>query len=80
MPEWTAEAACTELPPEQLDIFYSAGRESAAQAKAVCAACPVQQSVCASYGDRVSPGWGVFGGRTPAERRRQREARSEVAA
>jgi WhiB family redox-sensing transcriptional regulator len=79
MPEWTEMATCAELPPEDLIIFYPESQAAADAARAICNVCPVRRP-CAAYGDLISPAFGVFGGMTPTERKRRRDALKRVAA
>lgn len=66
---WTADAACKGEPT---DLFFPPrGRGSAydvAQAKAICAACPVSAE-CLAYAYRNGERAGIWGGLTPNERR-----------
>ena len=68
---WHLDAACTEVDPE---IFYpldldpdSAG---VADAKRICAVCPVRAECLADVmaGEDPARRWGISGGTTPAER------------
>jgi WhiB family redox-sensing transcriptional regulator len=63
---WERRAACRGLDPT---IFYPVSEEDAVEAKAVCAACGVQET-CLEYalGERERDG--VWGGATERERRR----------
>jgi WhiB family redox-sensing transcriptional regulator len=63
---WERQAACRGLDPT---IFYPVSEEEAAEAKAVCTMCPVQE-LCLEYalGERERDG--VWGGATEKERRR----------
>lgn len=77
-PPWTELAACGE-PGVDPALFYSEPEDEAplakrAAAKSICARCPVTAE-CGDYGDRVSPAFGIFAGRTVNERKRAREAR-----
>lgn len=83
--DWRDRAACRD---QDVELFFPVseqgpGARQVAEAKAVCARCPVQ-SVCLA--DSVDRGieFGVFGGMTETERRpllRERSGRSvEVAA
>lgn len=63
---WEDDAACRGASPAP---FFPEQGQTAAQAKEVCARCPVrQQCLAANLGERE----GVWGGTTPAERRRIR--------
>lgn len=48
-----------------------------AQARAVCARCPVREA-CADLGDRISDDQGMWGGLDPDQRRARRRARQEA--
>jgi WhiB family redox-sensing transcriptional regulator len=74
--EWTDRAVCRDEDPE---LFFPGGMEGPAllqiaEAKAVCARCPVRAE-CLEYALRELP-YGVAGGLTEDERRtaRQRSA------
>lgn len=69
-PTWHRLAACRGRDPEE---FYPTRGENAqtAQAKAVCASCPVDERCLADHLDETA---GIFGGTTPAERRLLRRA------
>lgn len=73
---WRAEAACRGLDTE---VFFPLTDEEAAEAKAVCATCPVRE-LCLEYALITRQDDGVWGGLTEAERRRLRRRRREVAA
>ena len=69
---WRERAACGGADPE---LFYPVGtgapaRELVAEAKQVCAGCPVRQWCLADAMASEDPAlrWGVVGGLTPAER------------
>jgi WhiB family redox-sensing transcriptional regulator len=67
---WLDQAACRDLPPGR--FFPDSGEHSkAAEAKAVCAACPVQ-GPCRDLAVKATSGLdadhGIFGGTLPAER------------
>ncbi|MFF0144916.1 MULTISPECIES: WhiB family transcriptional regulator [Amycolatopsis] len=68
---WLARAACQDEDPE---LFFpisdvGPGARQVAQAKAVCARCPVRQA-CLSYALDNGLSNGVFGGTTELERRK----------
>jgi WhiB family redox-sensing transcriptional regulator len=68
--DWQSRAACRDEDPE---LFFPVsdvgpGARQAAQAKAVCARCPVR-SDCLSYALDNGLDHGVFGGTTERERR-----------
>ncbi|GAA1205088.1 WhiB family transcriptional regulator [Prauserella alba] len=68
--EWVHDAACRDEDPE---LFFPVsdmgpGSQQAAQAKAVCARCPVRDR-CLSYALDGGLDFGIFGGLTQEERR-----------
>ena len=65
---WRSKAACQGLAP---DIFYPATEDDAdaAEAKEVCAVCPVREP-CLEHALAVREKDGVWGGATERERRR----------
>ena len=63
---WRQRAACRGVDP---DIFFPVTDEEAADAKAICAACPVQQA-CLEWALTTREREGVWGGATERERRR----------
>lgn len=80
-PAWHAEAACRGMGP---DAFYSVDRDDDRRtlgdesdiahfkrAKAICESCPVQKP-CADWGRKYEK-YGVWGGVSAAERKRQRK-------
>jgi len=80
--DWHNDAACREV---GLEMFFDMDQLSAqaAQAKAICADCPVRAQ-CLEWAlsfDYIDDEYGIFGGTGPAERRRlRRQRRQEVAA
>ena len=68
--DWQDAAACRSSDP---DLFFPDGEdvESIAKAKAVCAACPVRPE-CLAFAVELNQSEGIWGGHTPAERRRLR--------
>lgn len=64
MSDWWEQAACRQVDPE---VFFPSRGESTAQAKAVCAGCPVVEE-CLAYG--MSEHFGIWGGKSERERRR----------
>jgi WhiB family redox-sensing transcriptional regulator len=69
-PDWTNEAGCRNADPE---LFFPDGTagpalSQVAQATRVCQSCPVR-TPCLVYAMEHSPGFGVWGGTTPEERR-----------
>lgn len=79
MVDWRHRAACREEDPE---LFFplsemGPGARQAAEAKAVCARCPVRAE-CLDYALENGLDHGIFGGLTEEERRRVR-SRQNVA-
>lgn len=77
--DWRHRAACRDEDPE---LFFPVsevgpGAEQVAQAKAVCARCPVRAE-CLEYALENGLDHGIFGGLTEQERRRLR-TRQKVA-
>jgi WhiB family redox-sensing transcriptional regulator len=75
--DWMPKALCRRLDPE---LFFPLGkRETApskaqvAEAKAVCAVCPVRRE-CREYADTHAIEFGVYGGKDEWERREARQA------
>jgi len=77
--DWRNDAHCRTEDP---DLFFPtagegtpAGRVQYAQARAVCAMCPVRRD-CLDYAIELGLDNGMFGGMTPNERRKiQRQQR-----
>lgn len=73
---WRQSAACKGLDPA---MFFPARGEAAAEAKALCATCPVREA-CLEYALVGGEAFGVWGGlserqrKTIRARRRRREA------
>ena len=69
---WRALAACRD---SDSDLFFpSPGNDDVgriAAAKAVCAICPVRED-CLAFAVELNQTEGIWGGHTPAERRRLR--------
>jgi WhiB family redox-sensing transcriptional regulator len=77
---WFDDAACQGA---DTDVFFplSASGEAAAEAKAICATCPVRE-LCLEHALENRPPDGIWGGLTPIERhrlirRRQKAARKQ---
>jgi WhiB family redox-sensing transcriptional regulator len=73
MIDWRARASCRDVDPELFypvgDVWEGEGNErQAAQAKAVCAQCPVRELCLADALER-GDAWAVLGGTLPEERR-----------
>ena len=69
--QWRTEAACTGV---DSDLFFPASEEDSAataQAKAICAECPVREA-CLQYALSTNQSAGVWGGLDAGERRRMR--------
>ena len=71
-PEWQRDAECARY-AGVVDFFPSRG-ESAADAKAVCVACPVREE-CLDFALRMRISHGVWGGMSERERRQVRRRR-----
>lgn len=67
-PEWMDDAACKAA---DFFIWHSDNPQDQAEAKRVCAGCPVRQQ-CLQLALDSGDGWAVMGGTTPAERGRVR--------
>ncbi|PXY25939.1 transcription factor WhiB [Prauserella sp. PE36] len=68
--EWSERAACRDEDPE---LFFPVsdmgpGAQQTAQAKAICARCPVRAE-CLRYALESGLDYGIFGGTTERERR-----------
>jgi hypothetical protein len=68
LPTFTAKGNCTK-PQVDPDVFYDSNPESVLLAKAICSDCPIIGQ-CLQWAMKHEE-YGVFGGRTPAERKRQ---------
>lgn len=80
--DWQTSGSCRRADPELFFLESVRGHAKARQvaaAKAVCAACPVQQN-CLEHGLTVHEPYGIWGGLTVEERqerwRQQRRARA----
>lgn len=62
---WVQDASCVETDPE---VFFPDKGGTAVPAKSVCAGCAVDAE-CLAYALRTGQTYGVWGGKTPAERR-----------
>lgn len=83
-PTWRVDARCRQknagfffAPPEHENRAEKTARESAA--RALCAACQVQQQ-CLDYALTVQEPHGIWGGMNELERRRVLRARAQAAA
>lgn len=63
---WRAQARCRGADP---DIFHPSDEDDGAQAKVICAECPVREA-CLEYALTSREKDGVWGGMTARERRR----------
>lgn len=76
---WKAQASCRDVDP---DLFYPGpghlGRQDAAKAKAVCAACKVRLD-CLAYAMAHNEEHGIWGGTTEKDRRLLRTALRTIA-
>jgi hypothetical protein len=65
---WTACARCAETDPE---IFFPPADDPAAEARRICAQCPVRED-CLAYALDADERYGIWGGLDPKERQRLR--------
>ncbi|MEW6155548.1 MAG: WhiB family transcriptional regulator [Actinomycetota bacterium] len=72
---WRLEAACRDF---DTNLFFPLTEEGVAEAKAVCATCPVREE-CLEFALQTRQEDGVWGGLDEAERRRARRRRREAA-
>lgn len=80
--DWRTRAACADGDPETADLFFCDGytwdnthnRARAADAKAICARCPVQVE-CRTWATATGLPYAIAGGLTDLERRDQAPAR-----
>lgn len=70
---WRAAGACLHADPDLFFPISSAGRalSQIAQAKAICARCPVIRE-CLEFAHANAPIHGIWGGTTPEERQQVR--------
>jgi WhiB family redox-sensing transcriptional regulator len=66
--DWRAAGACAGEDP---DMFYTSDWRVAAEAKAVCAGCPVQDA-CLAFALAARVPAGIWGGTSGTERRQMR--------
>ncbi|OBA56906.1 hypothetical protein A5777_07740 [Gordonia sp. 852002-10350_SCH5691597] len=79
LPEWIADAPCSQADPE---LFFPEAHESRANvalAKRVCAACPVRQE-CLEWALDRGEKFGIYGGLTATQRRKVLRQRAKEAA
>jgi WhiB family transcriptional regulator, redox-sensing transcriptional regulator len=65
---WAARASCADTGPA---VFFPPHGDPAAQARQICARCPVR-SDCLTYALDADERYGIWGGLDPDERRRLR--------
>ena len=77
---WRAAGACLHADPELFFPISTAGQAiiQIAQAKAVCARCPVRRQ-CLEFARAHEPCYGVWGGTTLEERERARRRERRTA-
>jgi WhiB family redox-sensing transcriptional regulator len=63
--KWAARALCVGADPE---AFFPPGDAPAAEARAICAACPVRGQ-CLAYAITADERFGIWGGLDPRQRR-----------
>ena len=73
---WRQRGACVGLDP---DVFYPPSDDEAAEAKTVCATCPVKEP-CLEFALQTREAEGIWGGTTARERRRLLRQRRKTAA
>lgn len=71
---WRQHAACKGEPVE---VFFAKKGGNVARAKAICMTCPVRLE-CLSWAVEARIGFGIFGGRTPRERRMLRKDHTDI--
>lgn len=77
---WLDDAACGNLPLEQLNMFFvEAGRTIASSTIALCQQCPVRQD-CLDHAYRNDILSGYFGGVSPGRRRTVSQERAGAGA
>jgi hypothetical protein len=64
--DWVVDGLCGQVDPE---LFFPRPNADASDAKAVCRECPVRTQ-CLAYALENEERWGIWGGMTPAERKR----------
>lgn len=74
-PTWKSLARCRGVDPE---LFHPHPDEDGAEAKAICASCPVRES-CLEHALTRREKLGVWGGLTERERRRELRRRRRTA-
>jgi WhiB family redox-sensing transcriptional regulator len=77
---WTARAACQDADPDLFfPITWEQPSQSIDQARRICEACSVQPD-CLDWALRTGEPDGIWGGTTPAERRRLRARQQRATA
>ncbi len=79
--QWAERVLCAQADP---DVWYPEHHALIARAKRICATCPVRAE-CLEYALSGADTWrgittGIWGGTTPRERSRLRQARKAAAA
>jgi WhiB family redox-sensing transcriptional regulator len=64
-PPWTDDAICAQTDPE---VFYPEKGVNPEKAKRICRSCPVVAE-CLEFALTTYQGFGVWGGKSPIERR-----------
>ena len=76
---WMQHGACRGLSHADADrLFFPARGDSTAEAKAICARCPVRNE-CLEYALEHHEKFGIWGGLSERERRRLRRQRMAAA-
>lgn len=75
-PDWMERGLCTQTDP---DLFHPDLGGSSTPAKKVCLGCPVKDT-CLDYALTNDERLGVWGGTSPADRRRLRKSLNETRA
>lgn len=70
--EWMRHGLCAGAPDPDLWFPEVGRRDTAQEAKAICAVCPVAAE-CRAYADVLGVEHGIWGGEGRAERRRERQ-------
>lgn len=73
---WHADATCAGTDP---DLWFPTRGEETAEAKQICAGCPVREP-CLEYALRKNEQWGIWGGMSRRERDRVRRDRARTTA
>ncbi len=69
MSEWRNRGACRDKNPDWWFPERTQGPKGGDKAKAICEACPVKVE-CLAWAVENDEAYGIWGGTTPAERRR----------